>query len=149
MVPAFSNSWSGLVGFSELSPAPFSCPRSCESPAVCLVFSRPRGGGGPGFPVHWSPVSWTRDFFFPSFFFLPFSIPSGWWQGPRAGGGWVPGFLACPPRSLGLSVMRSTSCSFEGRFSWFWGHFWDISPSLTFRSSVWSVNDSPYLLSFF
>ena len=114
-------------------PRRLEAERRLRSRLLCSLFT------GPRFPV-------------PSgiFFFLPCSIPSGWSQGPRPGGGWAPGFVACPPRSLGpFMVMRSTSCSFEGRFSCLWGHFWDMSPSLTFRSPLWSVNCSLYLVSFF
>ena len=150
---AFSPPWSVLVGWPrsiffffflllfslpELSvlrggPRRLEAERRLRSRLLCSLFT------GPRFPV-------------PSgiFFFLPCSIPSGWSQGPRPGGGWAPGFVACPPRSLGpFMVMRSTSCSFEGRFSCLWGHFWDMSPSLTFRSPLWSVNCSLYLVSFF
>ena len=154
MVPtAFSPPWSVLVGWPRsIFFFFFFCFSPCQnsrSSEAGLVVSRPRGGCGHGFSVLCSlaPGFLYRQVFF---FFLPCSIPSDWSQGPRPGGGWAPGFVACPPRSLGpFMVMRSTSCSFEGRFSCLWGHFWDMSPSLTFRSPLWSVNCSLYLVSFF
>lgn len=48
------------------------------------------------------------------------------------------------PLGLGVfTVTRSTSCSFEVRFSCSWGQFWDALPDMTSRFSVWPVNFLP------
>lgn len=151
MVPAFSPPWSGL---SELFTIKIFFPsyQNPRSSAAGLAILRPREEVVVPAPLFTGPrFLGLAIFFFPQVFC---SCPSpSLAAGRRVLGREEAGRPAFWHVHLALSVpfmvMRSTSCSFEGRFSPLWGHFWDISPSLTFRSSVWSVNDSPYLLSFF
>lgn len=84
----------------------------------------------------------AEDLFF-FFFFFPLSclfstspaFPASWMSlaGRMLGAGLSVIFLSL---SWSPPPMRSTSCSFEGRFFCLWGHFWDISPGMTSRNSL-------------